>query len=79
MKDVVIVSAVRTPIGLFGGQFKMFRLLIWELTAVEKLIKRINLDGSEVDELILEIYSSWPWSKSRNVSACQDSKKSTYN
>lgn len=52
MKDVVIVSAVRTPIGSFGGQFKNVSAVDLGAVAVEEALKRINLDGSEVDELI---------------------------
>ena len=52
MKDVVIVSAVRTPIGSFGGQFKNVSAVDLGVVAVEEALKRINLDGSEVDELI---------------------------
>ncbi len=52
MKEVVIVSAVRTPIGSFGGQFKDVSAVDLGAIAVEEALKRINLDGSEVDELI---------------------------
>lgn len=53
MRDVVIVSAVRTPIGSFGGVFKDTSAVDLGVTAVKDAISRINLDAELIDEVIL--------------------------
>ncbi|MCC0659959.1 acetyl-CoA C-acetyltransferase [Clostridioides sp. ZZV14-6154] len=53
MKDVVIVSAVRTPIGNFGGVFKNTSAVQLGVVAVKEAISRIKLDLSEIDEVII--------------------------
>lgn len=53
MKEVVIVSAVRTPIGSFGGAFKDVSAVNLSVTAVKEAMNRISLDPKEVDEVIL--------------------------
>ena len=52
MKEVVIVSAVRTPIGSFGGSFKDVSAVELGTIAVKEALKRANLDLKLVDELI---------------------------
>ena len=52
MKEVVIVSAVRTPIGSYGGCFKDVSAVELGTIAVKEALKRANIDGSLVDELI---------------------------
>jgi len=52
MRDVVIVSAVRTPIGAFGGSLKDVSAVKLGETVVREAMKRINLDSNKVDELI---------------------------
>lgn len=51
-KDVVIVSAVRTPIGTFGGAFKTVSAVELGRIAVTAAMERINLQPELVDELI---------------------------
>lgn len=53
MKNVVIVSAVRTPIGNFGGVFKNTSAVQLGVVAVKEAISRIKLDLSEIDEVII--------------------------
>ncbi|MCC0643090.1 MULTISPECIES: acetyl-CoA C-acetyltransferase [unclassified Clostridioides] len=53
MKDVVIVSAVRTPIRNFGGVFKNTSAVQLGVVAVKEAISRIKLDLSEIDEVII--------------------------
>lgn len=53
MKDVVIVSAVRTPIGNFGGVFKNTSAVQLGVVAVKEAVSRIKLDLSEIDEVII--------------------------
>lgn len=52
MKEVVIVSAVRTPIGSYGGCFKDVSAVELGTIAVKEALKRANIDGNLVDELI---------------------------
>ena len=52
MREVVIVSAVRTPIGSYGGVFKDVSAVNLGVAAVKEAMKRIELDPSTVDELI---------------------------
>ena len=52
MREVVLVSAVRTPIGSFGGKLKDISAIELGSIAVKEALKRIRLDSQEVDELI---------------------------
>lgn len=52
MKEVVIVSAVRTPIGSFGGKFKNVSAVTLGSTAVKEALKRANIEPEMVDEVI---------------------------
>lgn len=52
MREVVIVSAVRTPIGAYGGKFKDVSAVNLGTTAVKEAMKRANIDPSTVDEVI---------------------------
>jgi acetyl-CoA C-acetyltransferase len=49
----VIVSAVRTPIGSFGGLFKDIPATELGTRAVQAALDRAGLDGSDVDEVVL--------------------------
>lgn len=53
MKEVVIVSAVRTPIGSWGGSLKDFSATQLGAIAIKGALDRIGLDGKEVDEVIM--------------------------
>jgi acetyl-CoA C-acetyltransferase len=52
MKEVVIVDAVRTPVGSFGGALKDVSPVDLGTIVVKELIKRTGIDPSLVDELI---------------------------
>ncbi|MCL2569262.1 MAG: acetyl-CoA C-acetyltransferase [Oscillospiraceae bacterium] len=52
MNEVVIVSAVRTPIGSFGGAFKDVSAAALGTAVLKTALERINLDPSKVDEVI---------------------------
>lgn len=52
MEKAVIVSAVRTPIGSFGGVFKDVSAVDLGVFAVKEALSRIDLKPDEVDELI---------------------------
>ena len=52
MRDVVIVAAVRTPIGSFGGSLKDVSATALGTTVVKEALKRVNLAPEMVDEVI---------------------------
>ena len=53
MDEAVIVSAVRTPVGSFGGQFKDVSATELGAVAVRAALERAGLAGGDVDEVIL--------------------------
>ncbi|HUU38685.1 MAG TPA: acetyl-CoA C-acetyltransferase [Candidatus Desulfaltia sp.] len=52
MDKAVILSAVRTPIGRFGGAFKDINAVGLGVVAAGEAIKRAGLDPGQVDEVI---------------------------
>jgi acetyl-CoA C-acetyltransferase len=52
-KTVYILSAVRTPIGSFGGQFKSLSATQLGAAAVKGACEKAGIDVSLVDELIM--------------------------
>jgi acetyl-CoA C-acetyltransferase len=53
MDEPVIVSAVRTPVGIFGGQFAGTPATDLGARAVEAALERAGLAGDAVDEVVL--------------------------
>jgi len=53
MEDAVIVSAVRTPVGTFGGQFKEVPATELGARAIEAALERAGISPEEVDEVVL--------------------------
>jgi len=53
MKEAVIVSAVRTPIGSFNGSLGPLAATALGSVAVAEALRRANVSGEEVDEVIL--------------------------
>ena len=53
MKEVVIVSAVRTPIGSFMGGLSTIPAPKLGAIAIKGALKKINLDPTLVDEVIM--------------------------
>lgn len=53
MKEVVIVSALRTAIGSFGGAFKNVSAVDLGAEVIKKSLEHLNLLPEEVDEVIL--------------------------
>jgi acetyl-CoA C-acetyltransferase len=51
--DIVIVSAARTPIGKFGEAFKSLRAHELAATVITEVLKRANLSGNQLDDVIL--------------------------
>lgn len=53
MKEVVIISAARTPFGKFGGALKDIKAADLGGLAIKEALKRANIAGSQVDEVIM--------------------------
>ena len=52
-KDVIIASAVRTPIGKFLGQLSSLAAVELGSVVVREAIKRCNVDPASIDECIM--------------------------
>ncbi len=53
MKEVVIVSAVRTPMGSFGGSLSSVSATKLGATAIKGALNKINLDPNKVQEVFM--------------------------
>src|SRR5215469_3552021 len=53
MKDIVIISAVRTPIGKFQGNLKSFTATQLGALAVQAVVQRAGLEPALIDEVIM--------------------------
>jgi acetyl-CoA C-acetyltransferase len=53
MKEVYIVSAVRTPIGSFGGGLSSISATQLGATAIKGAVKAVNLDVNLIDEVFM--------------------------
>ena len=53
MKEVVIVSAVRTPMGSFGGSLSTVSATQLGATAIKGALQKINLNPNEVEEIYM--------------------------
>ncbi len=52
-KDVVILSAVRTPVGSFGGSLAKATAVDLGVTAAKEVIKRAGISADIIDEVII--------------------------
>ncbi len=55
MKEIVIVSAARTPYGKLGGALKGFQATDLGGFAIKEALKRAGIEGKDVDEVIMGI------------------------
>lgn len=53
LKECVIVSAVRTPVGVFGGTLKDFKAIDLGAMVVAEAVKRAGIKPEDVDECII--------------------------
>lgn len=53
MKNVVIASAARTPVGSFGGAFKGVSAVDLGVAAAKEAIKRAGIKAEDIDEAII--------------------------
>ena len=51
MKEVVIVSAVRTPMGSFGGSLSTVSATQLGATAIKGALEKINLNPNAIEDL----------------------------
>ena len=63
-KKVVIVSAVRTPIGSFMGALSSVPATKLGAAAIKGALNKINLDPNLVDEVLIPEDKAWRSSKS---------------
>ncbi|MES2171750.1 MAG: acetyl-CoA C-acyltransferase, partial [Actinomycetota bacterium] len=52
LREVVICSPLRTPVGRFGGSLATVSALSLATRVIEELIDRTGLDGAHVDDVI---------------------------
>ena len=52
MKEVVIVSAARTPFGKYGGGLKALKAVELGGLAIAEALKRAKISGEQVDEVV---------------------------
>lgn len=53
MKDIVIVSTARSPIGKFGGMFKDVSAVELGSNVIKTALQRANISPESVDQVIL--------------------------
>ena len=53
MREVVIVSAARTPIGKFGGTLKDVSAVELGATVIKEAVNRAGLKPEQIDEVII--------------------------
>lgn len=53
LNDIVILSACRTPMGRFGGTLRNIAAYDLGAVVVKEALKRANLQGDQIDEVIL--------------------------
>ncbi len=53
MEDAVIIGALRTPVGTFGGQFKDVSAVELGVRAVEAVLERSGIAPEQIDEVVL--------------------------
>ncbi len=53
MKEVVVVGAVRTPVGTFGGSLKGVSAVELGKIAIESVLEKAGLKGDQVDEVLM--------------------------
>src|SRR5690606_39306374 len=52
-REVVIVSAARTPIGSFGGSLSALSAPQLGAVAIAEALRRAKLDGADIDEVLM--------------------------
>lgn len=55
MREIVIVSAARTPFGKFGGSLKSYKAVELGGMAIREALQRAGIEGKQVDEVIMGV------------------------
>ena len=55
MKDVVIVSGARTPIGMYGGSLRDVPLYKFTSLVLNEAVKRAKVEPAWVDDVIMGV------------------------
>ena len=55
MREIVIVSAARTPFGKFGGSLKSYKAVELGGMAIREALQRAGIEGEQVDEVIMGV------------------------
>ena len=53
MKEVVVVSGVRLPVGSYGGSLKDITAIDMGAMVVKEAVKRAGIQPSDVDEVVI--------------------------
>ncbi|MDZ5010163.1 acetyl-CoA C-acyltransferase, partial [Clostridium perfringens] len=53
MRDVVILSAVRTPVGSFGGSLSKFTAVDLGVIAAKEAIERAGIKPEDINEVLI--------------------------
>src|SRR3989339_709417 len=53
LNDIVAISAVRTPMGKFGGTLKNVASYDLGAVSIREALKRASLNGNQIDDVIL--------------------------
>ena len=53
MREVVVVGAVRTPVGSFGGSLKDMNAVDLGALVIKEALRRAGVDANQVDEVIM--------------------------
>ena len=73
MENVVITSAVRTPVGRYMGALKTIEAYDLGALVIDHAIKRNNIDPSDVDEVVMgQAYQSGEYVNIARMSVGQD-------
>jgi len=56
LNEVVIVSALRTAIGTFGGTLSQVPASKLGAVVIKEAVKRVGIDSNLIDEVIMEMY-----------------------
>jgi acetyl-CoA C-acetyltransferase len=51
-RDAVIISAVRTPIGTFGGIFRDLHDTDLSVVVIKELAKRARIEDQRIDDVV---------------------------
>jgi len=63
MKEVYIISAVRTPLGSWGGSLKDFSATQLGAIAIKGAVEKAGIAPADVQEVLMAVYCKLTWGK----------------